>query len=75
MTPLEAFHRGGGHFNWEEWTALGAEDQADSIEMVKKLATEDAALVTYYMLNPGEALALVVGEDAAVRAALEGKFK
>jgi hypothetical protein len=75
MTPLEAFHRGGGHFTWEEWSKLGAEDQADSIEMVKKLTTEDAALVTYYMLNPGEALALVIGEDAAVRAALEGKLK
>ena len=75
MTPLEAFHRGGGKFTWAEWCALGSEDQADSIEMVKKLMTEDAALVTYYMLNPGEALALVMGEDAAVRAALEGKLK
>lgn len=75
MTPLEAFHRGGGHFTWAEWSALGAEDQADSIEMLKKLKTEDAALVTYYMLNPGEALALIVGEDAAIKAALLGKLK
>jgi hypothetical protein len=43
--------------------------------MVQKLTTEDAALVTYYMLKPTEALALVEGEDAAVRAVLEGKFK
>jgi hypothetical protein len=43
--------------------------------MVEKLTMEDAALVTYYMLKPVEALALVEGEDAAVRAALEGKLK
>jgi hypothetical protein len=75
MTPLEAFHRGGGKFTWAEWSALGAEDQADSIEMVKKLATEDAALVIYFTMNPGEALALVAGEDAAIRTILEGKPK
>jgi hypothetical protein len=43
--------------------------------MVEKLTMEDAALVIYYMLKPVEALALVEGEDAAVRAALEGKLK
>jgi hypothetical protein len=75
VSPLEAFHRGGGRFTWEEWCRLSEEDQVASIEMVKKLTTEDAALVTYYMLKPVEALALVEGEDAAVRAALEGKFK
>jgi 1,2-phenylacetyl-CoA epoxidase PaaB subunit len=72
---LEQFKRGGKGFSFSEWGSLSAADQAIAIEVQRDLDMEQAALVAYFMMNPKEMLERLGGEDAVVRAALEGRIK
>lgn len=67
----EAFQRGGRGLTIGEWKLMSAEEQAAAIEASNRIAVERAALVAYYLANPLEMMKIVVGEDAAVRAALK----
>jgi len=69
----EAFQRGGHGLTIAEWKAMSSEEQAAAIEASNRIATERAALVAYYVLYPMETLKMVVGEEAAVKAALTSK--
>lgn len=75
MTPLEQFKRGGKGFTFVEWSGLSVDEQAQAIEIEKDLDAERAALIAYFLLNPKAMLDRLGGEDAVMRAVLEGVIK
>lgn len=75
MTPLEQFKRGGRGLTLSEWHELTPEAQVEAIEIEKTLLAEQAALIAYFMLNPRAMLDRLGGDDAVVRAVLEGLVK
>lgn len=72
---LEQFKRGGAGFSLAEWMSLSADEQAMAIGIQTGLNKEMAALISYYIMNPVEAIDVLGGPDVAVRAALEGKAR
>lgn len=75
MSPLEQFKRGGAGFTYAEWSSLSSEDQAAAIEIQKDLDAEKAALIAHFLMNPKAMLDRLGGDDAFVRAVLEGMVK
>ena len=72
---LEQFKRGGQGFTFDEWNRLDVDTMAIAIEVQTALNKEQAALVAFYLSNPDEMFQVLGGEDAAVRAVLQGKAR
>lgn len=74
-TALEHFKKGGRGFTFSEWSALTAEEQTMAIEVESEVQHQKAAMIAYFLLNPKAMFDALGGEDAMIRAVLEGIVK